>query len=99
MQRQAPGVLLNDFTACNVYERGLDRASQLHCPALFVLGERDVMTPPKAAKALIDAVRSSTIVRIPGCGHAIMLEAPDETRDALADWMRRLPADEAIPTA
>ena len=92
-------MLLNDFTACNIYDRGLDRASHLHCPALFVLGARDAMTPPKAAKALIDSMGSSTVVRIPGCGHAIMVEAPDETRDALADWMTRLPANEVIPAA
>ena len=40
MERQAPGVLLNDFTACNAYSRGLERATGLHCPALLVLGER-----------------------------------------------------------
>ena len=99
MQRQAPGVLLNDFSACNAYGRGLDRASRLHCPALFVLGERDVMTPPKAAKALIDAAPASSVVRIAGCGHAIMAEAPDETRDALAAWMKRLPADQSPTSA
>lgn len=88
MQRQAPGVLLNDFAACNAYGAGLERARGLQCPALFVLGARDMMTPPRAARDLIAAVGRASVVEIPGCGHQIPVEAPDELRDALAAWLR-----------
>jgi pimeloyl-ACP methyl ester carboxylesterase len=87
MQRQTPGVLLNDFAACNAYMAGLERAKAVTCPALFVLGARDAMTPPRAARELIGAIQGSTVVQIPGSGHAIMTEAPDETREALAQWL------------
>ena len=89
MERQPHGVLLNDFAACNAYSDGLERAAALRCPVLFVLGERDAMTPPKAAAALIGAIPGARVVRIPGCGHAIQTEAPDALRDALADWLGR----------
>jgi pimeloyl-ACP methyl ester carboxylesterase len=88
MERQAPGVLLNDFTACNAYSRGLERAAGLHCPALLVLGERDAMTPPRAAAGLIGAMPGANVVRVAGSGHAIMTEAPDALRDALDGWLR-----------
>ena len=88
MERQPRGVLLNDFAACNAYASGRERAAALRCPALFVLGERDMMTPPKAAAGLIDAIPGARVVRIPGCGHAIQTEAPDALRDALAAWLR-----------
>nr|HMS79867.1 alpha/beta hydrolase [Burkholderiaceae bacterium] len=88
MERQPRGVLLNDFAACNAYASGRERAAALRCPALFVLGERDMMPPPKAAAGLIDAIPGARVVRIPGCGHAIQPEAPDALRDALAAWLR-----------
>jgi pimeloyl-ACP methyl ester carboxylesterase len=46
------------------------------------------MTPPKAAAALIAAIPGARVVRIPGCGHSVQVEAPDELREALADWLR-----------
>jgi pimeloyl-ACP methyl ester carboxylesterase len=49
------------------------------------------MTPPRAAGGMIDAIAGATVVRIPGCGHNVQTEAPDELRDALAGWLRRLP--------
>lgn len=88
MERQAPGVLLNDFTACDAYTGGLDRAAELRCPVLFVLGTRDAMAPPRAAGDLIRAIPGAQVVEIPNCGHALMAEAPDETREALAGWLR-----------
>ena len=88
MQRQKPGVLLNDFAACNAYATGLERARALACPALFVLGGRDAMTPPRAARELIRAIPGATVTEIPGCGHNAMGEAPDVVRDALLGWLR-----------
>ena len=89
MERQPRGVLLNDFAACNAYDGGLARASALHCPALVVIGARDAMTPPRAARALASAMPAVQVVEIAGCGHAIPTEAPDELREALAAWLRR----------
>ena len=95
MQRQPRGVLLNDFAACNAYARGLERAKALACPALLVLGERDMMTPPKAAMPLAAAIAGSTVVRVPGSGHAIQTEAPDALREALDGWLRTAVLDRA----
>jgi len=88
MERQAPGVLSVDFAACDTYADGLTRAAAVRCPALFALGERDAMTPPKAAAGLIAAIPEARVVRFPGCGHAIHGEAPEALRDALAAWLR-----------
>ncbi len=80
--RLAPGVLYNDLKACNDYAAGAESASKLRCPALFVLGGRDVMTPPRAARALTEAIRSQTVI-VDLSGHTLMVEAPDATLDAL----------------
>ena len=99
MQRQPRGVLLNDFSACNAYAGGLDRARALQCPVLFVLGARDAMTPPRAARTMIEAVSQATVVEIPQSGHALMTEAPDATRQAIAAWLVGPSLQQASATA
>jgi pimeloyl-ACP methyl ester carboxylesterase len=83
MERQSPGVLLNDFSACNAYEGGLAAAKNIAAPTLFVLGEQDAMTPPKAANALFNAITGAKKEIIAQCGHALMAERPDKVLSAL----------------
>jgi pimeloyl-ACP methyl ester carboxylesterase len=83
LARLAPGVLHTDLAACNAYAGGLEAAAKVKCPALFVLGRRDVMTPPKAAAELAKAIAGSRTVQIGPSGHSLMAEAPDATLDAL----------------
>jgi pimeloyl-ACP methyl ester carboxylesterase len=83
-------VLPIDFAACNGYAGGLGAAAALQCPALFVLGTADSMTPPRTAQALIDACRQAEVVTLPGGGHALMAERPDGVRDALVAFARRV---------
>jgi pimeloyl-ACP methyl ester carboxylesterase len=87
LRRLAPGVLYADLKACNDYAAGLESAAKLACPVLFVLGERDMMTPPKSAQSLVDAFPDKKLVTIRGAGHSLMAEAPDATLDALIDFM------------
>ncbi|MGE0800928.1 MAG: alpha/beta fold hydrolase [Lautropia sp.] len=95
MERQRPGVLANDFAACNGYAAGLDRAGALAVPALYLLAARDQMTPPSAARLAIDATANKRVVVIPGCGHNLMAERPDETLDALRGWLAEVAATPA----
>src|SRR3954462_9872924 len=57
LARLAPGVLYKDLKACNDYAVGAESAAAVRCPALLVLGRRDVMTPIKAAKSLQEKIR------------------------------------------
>ena len=94
MERQPRGVLLTDFSACNNYQSGLERAAALTLPTLFILAERDLMTPPKAARKAIDAARAAgadvTVVPIAGSGHNLMAEHPVEALAALRAWLPRI---------
>jgi pimeloyl-ACP methyl ester carboxylesterase len=81
-RRNGPEVLPNDFAACNAYAGGLDAARKLQCPALFVCGKFDQMTPPRSAQALMDVVAQKRSI-ILASGHALMTETPDGVRDAL----------------
>src|SRR3984893_16107423 len=77
------GVLFNDLFACNAYQNALAAAAQITVPTTFVLGERDMMTPAKAGKALAAALPNSRTVVLAGAGHMIMAERPDELLAAL----------------
>ena len=83
LERSGPGVMYAAMTACNDYKHGLESAAKVRCPALLLLGARDAMTPPKAAKALAEAIPNSTTVVLKGCGHMMMSEQPDQVLDAL----------------
>ena len=48
---RAPGVLFKDLSACNDYRDGLTLRCKVSAPATLILGERDVMTPAKPARA------------------------------------------------
>ena len=81
--RLAPGVLHAALRACNDYAGGLEAAARVKCPALFLLGARDMMTPPRGAQALAAAISGSQIVQVAAAGHTLMAETPDAVLDAL----------------
>src|ERR1700716_53188 len=56
LERCRPGVLFNDLSACNAYQGALAAAAQIKVPTTFILGERDMMTPARAGKALASAL-------------------------------------------
>jgi len=86
LRRLAPGVLYNDLKACNDYSGGFESAAKVQCPALFILGRRDVMTPPRSAQQIVDKIRNAKVVTVDFSGHSLMAEAPDATLDALIEF-------------
>ncbi|WP_028228923.1 alpha/beta fold hydrolase [Paraburkholderia ferrariae] len=84
--RGAPQLFHTDFAACNDYADGLASAAKVRCPVRLVVGQRDAMTPPRAARALADALGAADVsvdtVTL-DAGHALMTEQPDATLDAL----------------
>ena len=103
MQRQAPGVLLNDLLACHRWEGADAAARTLRVPALIVNGANDMMTPPRAADGLARVLGDPggscpalTRMTLAACGHNLMAEHPAAVRDALCRW---LPAHVPATTA
>ena len=85
LEQCRPGVLFNDLSACNAYQNALAAAAQITVPATVILGERDMMTPAKAGKALAAALATSRTVVLRGAGHMMMVEQPDQLLAALQD--------------
>ena len=87
LERSHPGVMHCDLVACNAYAGGMAAAQATRGPVLVILGARDLMAPPKAAQALIDALPDARVVMLPDCGHAMMAEQPDAVLDALRQFL------------
>jgi pimeloyl-ACP methyl ester carboxylesterase len=82
--RQSPAhVFHTDFAACNAYTHGETAAKSVTCPALLLLGKRDLMTPPKAATTLRNAMPHADVIELENCGHQLMAEQPDKVLDTL----------------
>jgi pimeloyl-ACP methyl ester carboxylesterase len=82
------------FKACDTYEGAFLASNRLlalikYAPSaiLFIVGMADQMTTPKAAQALIDALPHATVAKVSG-GHQLMTEAPEETLQALSNWLK-----------
>jgi pimeloyl-ACP methyl ester carboxylesterase len=87
MERSRPGALYVDLRACNDYANGIAAAGAVRCPALLIVGARDLMAPPKAAQGLVNSLAEKRLVSLPDCGHAMMTEQPDAVLDALAAFL------------
>ena len=80
-------VFYSGFKACDSYTGGEDAMAKVTCPVLFVLGETDQMTPPKAAQSLIKKANNAKVVLLPG-GHHQMNETPEEMLAALKAFLK-----------
>ena len=78
------------FVACDNYDGGEAALAQITCPVLFLLGEQDQMTHPKAAQSLISAAKAKglhVLVTSVPVGHHQMTEAPEETLVAVRGFL------------
>jgi len=82
-RRGPEGLFHTDFSVCNSYSNGEAAAAGVTCPTLLLLGQRDMMTPPRAATALAQGISQARTVLLAGAGHDLMAEQPDAVLDTL----------------
>ena len=87
MRRVGPAQTLSDYEACNAFDV-MERLGSLSIPVLAVTGEQDRMTPPKYAQFVAARVRNGEARIVPGAGHLVMAEQPDETNAAIAEFLK-----------
>jgi len=87
LEQALDGVLYADLKACSDY-RGADAAAQrLQCPTFLLQGERDRMTPAKAAAAFVAKLPNARARMLEGVGHMVMAEAPAAMTAALREFI------------
>ncbi|MGA1455833.1 MAG: alpha/beta fold hydrolase [Arenicellales bacterium] len=83
LEKARDDVIHYDLKACEGYATGQDHARAIQCPTLFILGDRDIMTPMRSAQKMIDAIPDAKVCRMQKTGHSLMMERPDALLDAL----------------
>ena len=70
-------------------EPGPDLGS-LAMPVLLLWGEEDPIVPPHVGEALNEAIGSSTLGLLPGCGHFLTDEAEETILPMIAEYLRAM---------
>jgi pimeloyl-ACP methyl ester carboxylesterase len=65
----------------------LDRLAGVLAPALVIVGEDDICTPPRYADELVAALPNTRLVRIPDAGHCAVFEQPDAVARAIREFL------------
>jgi non-heme chloroperoxidase len=59
------------------------RLGEITLPTWIVVGSRDLLLPPFHARRMAAAIPGAVLEVLPGCGHMVMLERPDELNGLL----------------
>src|SRR5215470_10018009 len=64
-------------------------------PTLVLTGDRDRLVDPSLSEGVASAIRDAKLVKIPGAGHVVILERPEEVNQAIADLLAQALATRA----
>ncbi len=84
-----PAAALNDLKACDRFDI-MDRLPQIAVPALALVGDQDMMTPPKYSQYLAAHMPQARVLVIPGGTHMVFAEKPREVNQAIEDFLQPL---------
>jgi pimeloyl-ACP methyl ester carboxylesterase len=87
MRGNVPKELATDLKACNAYENGKNAAAAVGGPIQVILAGKDKMAPRKAGMELAGHLDNPELYIIEHSGHMIPLEAPNECRKLLRNFI------------
>lgn len=61
---------------------------KMNQPTCIIWGRQDNVTPPNVAKEFHEKLPNSSLFWIDKCGHAAMMEHPDQFNQILYDWLK-----------
>lgn len=89
MLRTPIPVIEGDFRACHSFDL-MEQIQEITAPTLVICGTDDLMTPPKYAEYLHQKIKESQLALIPGAGHMVMLEKPEEVNRTIEAFLDHL---------
>jgi pimeloyl-ACP methyl ester carboxylesterase len=95
-QREAmervPGVALRQSIECLVTHDTTALLPTITAPTLVLVGELDQETPPAYSQYLVDHLPDARLVVVPGAGHLLNAEAPEQVNRLLAEHLTAVEA-------
>jgi 2-hydroxy-6-oxonona-2,4-dienedioate hydrolase len=73
-----------------------DEVNQIKVPTLLIWGNNDAITPPFVGEEFRKLIPNSELYFIDKCGHAPMMERPDEFNTILLKFLRKLNEPAAV---
>jgi 3-oxoadipate enol-lactonase len=58
-------------------------------PVLFIVGEQDQLIPPPIIEAMHKKMPGSQLVKVPGAGHSVYFEKPDDYNKIVMDFLQK----------
>ena len=65
----------------------LDRLGEVRCPTLLLWGDRDIVFPVELARQALERLSQGKLEILPGGGHALQIDCPDEFVAALGEFL------------
>lgn len=84
-----PETFLADFRACDGFDIR-ERLGEIRLPTLVVSGDADRLTPLRYAEFLATRISGAVLKILPGAGHMVALEKPEEVNDVLSSFVHSL---------
>lgn len=82
-------VTVGDLRSCDAFDV-MEQISKLKVPTLIICGTEDELTPPKYAQFLATKISTAKLILIPGAGHYVQLERPEETTAGIRNFLATL---------
>ena len=67
-----------------------DKLHAIEVPTLLIWGKQDTITPPFVAEKFMELIQNAELHLIDKCGHAPMLERPEEFNQIFANFLTRI---------
>jgi pimeloyl-ACP methyl ester carboxylesterase len=79
---------------------GLDASGAIEplrrVPTLVLTGDADRMIPQAHSEKIVGQLADAEFIVVPGAGHLVLLERPDEVTAALSELLRRVAAEQGV---
>ncbi len=88
---EMPGdeIVARQATAFSVWEGSFSRLGAVRSPTLVITGSEDVIIPPANSRILHESIPGSELVEIPGAGHGLMYQCPEQFCECVLEFLNR----------
>lgn len=96
---QEPDAFLAQAQACIDWDGAAERLRDVTVPTLVIVGDADILCPPRLSQPIMDAMPHAELALIQGGAHQPFQEKPDEYNALVAGFWARVDRSERIAAA